>query len=409
MSSFLAKRLDAIEPSPTLAITALANEMKAAGKDVVGFGAGEPDFDTPTHIKDAVKKAIDDGYTKYSPAPGYLSLRELICEKIKRDNHVDLKPQNVIVSTGGKQVLYNLFMAILNPGDEVIIPTPYWVSYKDMVLLGEAKPVIIENSIENGFKLSPERLEAAITSKTKAFIMNSPSNPTGATYTREDLEGLAAVLEKHPHVLIITDDIYEKLIYDGLEFFNLPMVNKKLIDQTVIVNGFSKAFSMTGWRLGYAGCTDLSIIKAMSKLQGQSTSGANSFAQKGAEVALSAGEACIEEMKVEFVKRRDYIVQALSECQGLKVYKPQGAFYVFPDMSELAESPGFKKLQAENPDEKSPSKLFSKVLLEQEMVAVVPGIAFGYENGFRMSYATSMEQIKKGTDRIQKFIAALWK
>ena len=406
--AIIANRMSKIEPSPTLAITALANQLKADGKDVVGFGAGEPDFDTPQHIKDGAVKALADGFTKYSPAAGYVSLREAIATKLERDNKLSYKPDEIIVGTGGKQVIYNLAMALLDPGDEVLIPTPYWVSYKDISILAEATPKFIETGVDSGFKITPEQLDAAITSKTKMLLFNSPSNPTGATYTPDEIAAIAKVLTKHEQVFIASDDIYEMLIYDGLKFANMAMSESSLLERTIVINGLSKAYSMTGWRLGYAACKNKDIIKAMGKLQGQSTSGPNSFAQKGAEIALLSSQDCVEEMKVEFVKRRDYIAEALNQCKGVSVSKPNGAFYVFPDMKELTNAPGFQKIAEANADEKSPSKVFAKELLEKELVALVPGIAFGYEYGFRMSYATSMEQIKKGMNRIQKFVAACW-
>ena len=408
MKSYVARRLDVIEPSPTLAITALANSLKAEGKDVVGFGAGEPDFDTPQFIKDAAIAALQAGQTKYTAVSGIPSLKKAIVDKFQRENALTFKPEQVIVSTGGKQVLYNLFMAIMNPGDEVIIPAPYWVSYKDIVTLAEGKAVLVQAPIEQNFKITPQQLEQAITPKTKVFLINSPSNPTGAAYTETELKALAAVLEKYPDILIVSDDIYEKLMYDGIPFFNLPMVSPALRSRSVIVNGMSKAYAMTGWRLGYAASEQTEIIKAMDTIQGQSTSNANSFAQKGGEAALNGDQSFIEEMKKAFVERRNYVVKQLSAIRGLKVPMPEGAFYVFPDISGLLEAPGFKRLMAEHPEEKDPGKLLSSVLLKEHLVAVVPGSAFGYENGFRISYATSMAQIEKGVSRIRACIESFW-
>ena len=403
----LATRLNKIDASPTLAITALANQLKADGKDVIGFGAGEPDFDTPLHIKQAAIEGLNEGLTKYSPVAGYPWLREAIVDKLKRDNSLSYSINDIIVSNGGKQVLYNLLMSLLNEGDEVIIPAPYWVSYTDLVKISDGVPKFVHTTAQSQFKMTPEQLDGAITKRTKAIFMNSPSNPTGAMYTKEELQALAKVLEKHEQVVIITDDIYEKLNYDNLVFYNLAMLSEKLSNRIVVVNGLSKAYSMTGWRIGYAATSIPGLIKAMSKLQGQSTSGVNSFAQKGAMVALNSSQECIETMKVEFVKRRDFIVDALNDCKGLSVSTPGGAFYVFPDITDLVSFGGFQDLRKKHPDEKDAGKIVSSELLKKYLVAVVPGIAFGYEFGFRMSYATSMENIKNGMDRIKKFTDSL--
>ena len=400
----LSKRLDLIEPSPTLAITARAAELKLAGQDIVGFGAGEPDFDTPDHIKAAAIKALNEGFTKYTAVSGIIDLKNAIIEKLKKDNGLTYQSNQIIVGTGGKQVLYNLFMATLNAGDEVIVSAPYWVSYKDMVRLAGGEVKILTTRIEDGFKIQPAALEATLTTKTRLFIINSPSNPTGSTYSPEEMTAIARVLEKFPNLLVVTDDIYEKLIYEGT-FSNPAMVSEKLRERTVVVNGLSKAYSMTGWRLGYA-AGPRPIIDAMDMIQGQTTSNATSFSQKGGVAALIGDQACIETMKVAFKKRRDLIVEMLQTCQGLKIHKPEGAFYVFPDISELTGLTGFKKIQAENPGLDN-GKVFCKVLLDQYLVAAVPGSAFGYENGFRLSYATSEALIEKGVKRIQDFIKAL--
>ncbi|MDH5717540.1 MAG: pyridoxal phosphate-dependent aminotransferase [Spirochaetia bacterium] len=404
MKNFISKRLQKIEPSPTLEITALANRLKSEGKDIIGFGAGEPDFDTPNHIKEAAKKALDEGFTKYAPVAGLNSLREAVCHKFKKDNGLLFSPNQIIIGTGGKQVLYNFFMAVLDAGDEVIIPAPYWVSYKDIVSLSEGKAKIINTSYEQKFKITPEQLEKSINEKTKVFIMNSPSNPTGCVYSKEELEKIAAVLEKYKNILIVTDDIYESLIYDNLSFFNLPMVSENLLERTVIINGLSKTYSMTGWRLGYGASQRVEIIKAMDTLQGQSTSNAVTFAQKGGEVALISSQDCVEEMKKAFVERRNYMVEELNKLKGIKTHKPEGAFYVFPNFSELIESRGFKRLLNENREEESKSKILTKILIEKYQTAIVPGVAFGYDNGFRMSYACSLENIKKGLERIHSFV-----
>lgn len=404
-----ANRLSLVKPSPTLAVSALANQLKAEGKDVVGFGAGEPDFDTPEHIKNAAKKALDNGKTKYTAVAGIMSLREAIAEKLERDNQFDFSANEIVVGVGGKQILYNLFMSVLNQNDEIIIPAPYWVSYADMAALAGAQVKFIETTIASGYKITAEQLAAAISPQTKIFLMNSPSNPTGSAYTKEELLALAEVLKKHPHVLIVTDDIYEKLIYDNFVFYNLPMVAPELLERSVIVNGLSKAYAMTGWRLGYAATKQKNILKGMITMQGQSTSNATSFAQVGAEAALRESQSCIDDMNKEFVKRRDYLVEQLSALPGISVHKPQGAFYVFPDFSELLHSNGFQNLKKNSPTETSHSKILSQALLEKYLVAVVPGIAFGYDNAFRMSYAVSMEQNKKGMERIAELIHSLQK
>ena len=401
--NFLALRLNSIKPSPTLAITALANSLKEQGKDIVGFGAGEPDFDTPVHIKEACKLALDNGFTKYTAVQGVLSLREAICKKFQTENNLSYTPNQIIVGTGGKQVLYNLFMSVLNKGDEVIFSAPYWVSYYDMTLLAEGVPKVIQTTYEDKFKISPSALENAITEKTKIFLMNSPSNPTGCIYTFEELQALAKVLEKHPHVLIVTDDIYEKLIFDNCKFYNLAMISNELAERTVVVNGLSKAYAMTGWRLGYAASKITSIIKAMETMQGQSTSNATSFAQKGAEAALLGPLDFLQNMNKAFTERRNYVVQKLNSYKGISTLVPEGAFYVFPSIKNFVEFPKFKDYQ-KSINEISASTAFSKLLLEKYLVAVVPGSAFGYENAFRISYATSMEQIKKGMERIEQCV-----
>lgn len=406
MSQFISERMNLIQPSPTLAITALANKLKSEGKDVVGFGAGEPDFDTPEHIKEAARNALAEGKTKYAPVPGIPELKEAIRDKFKRDNSLEYSTDSIIVGTGGKQILYNLFQAVINEGDEVIFPAPYWVSYKDMVNVAGGRPVIIKTDYADSYKLSAEQLRKAITPDTKVFLMNSPSNPTGVMYSQDEIEEIAAVLEEYSDLLIVTDDIYEHLVYDDNTFTNPAMVSDELKKRTVVVNGLSKAYSMTGWRLGYAASDQVDIIKAMSKLQGQSTSGANTFAQFGAVAALNGDQSCIDEMKKAFIERRDFIVEALRSIQGVNVFSPQGAFYVFPDISDVIATDGFKKLAAGS-DETDPGKILAATLLEKYLVAVVPGIAFGYSEGFRMSYATSMEQIKKGMQRIGEFFESL--
>ena len=402
----LASRLELIEPSPTLAITARANELKAEGKDIVGFGAGEPDFDTPEHIKAAAIDALNKGFTKYTAVSGIAELKQAIIAKFARDNQLEFKPNQIIVGTGGKQVLYNFFLSVINDGDEVVCPAPYWVSYKDIVRLAGGTMKLINTTFESGFKVSPAELEQALTPKTRVFILNSPSNPTGATYTPEEIRALAAVLEKFPDLLVVTDDIYEKLAY-GIEILNIATASEKLRPRTVVINGLSKAYSMTGWRLGYAGGPK-EIIAAMDMIQGQSTSNATSFSQKGAVVALNADQKCVEDMRIVFEKRRDLAFTLLSGLKGLRVFKPQGAFYLFPDIAGLKEAPGWADL-AKRTGETDTGKIFSTGLLNEKLVAVVPGSAFGYENGFRISYATSEAQIEKGLGRVREFVEALWK
>lgn len=402
----LASRLDLIEPSPTLAISARSAELKAEGKDIVGFGAGEPDFDTPQHIKDAAIEALQKGFTKYTPVSGIPELKQAIIAKLKRDNQLEFSPKQIIVGTGGKQVLFNFFLSVLNEGDEVVCPAPYWVSYKDIVRLAGGKMNIIPTRFENAFKMTPDELEKNITPKTRVFILNSPSNPTGAAYSPDEIRGIAQVLEKFPNVLVLTDDIYEKLSY-GIEILNIATASVQLRPRTVVVNGLSKAYAMTGWRLGYAAGPH-EIIAAMDMIQGQSTSNATSFSQKGAVVALNGDQGVVESMRAVFEKRRDLAFSLLSNLKGVRLFKPQGAFYLFPDIQGLEEAPGWKAL-AERTKETDVGKIFCAGLLNEKLVAVVPGTAFGYEKGFRISYATSEAQIEKGLNRIREFVEALWK
>ncbi|ABZ94950.1 Aspartate/tyrosine/aromatic aminotransferase [Leptospira biflexa serovar Patoc strain 'Patoc 1 (Ames)'] len=402
----VAKRLDVVEPSPTLAITAKANQLKASGLDVVGFGAGEPDFDTPNHIKEAAKKAMDQGKTKYTPVSGTVSLKDAIIKKFETENGLKYEKNQIIVGTGGKQVLYNFFMATLNPGDEVIIPAPYWVSYADIVRLAEGTPVIVATDISSGFKITAEQLEKAITPKTKVFIFNSPSNPTGAAYTRSDVEALVKVLEPKD-IITVSDDIYEKIIYDGLEFVNPAMISAKMKEKTFVINGVSKAYSMTGWRIGY-GAGNAEIVKNMDTMQGQSTSNASSISQAAAEAALTGDQTPVAEMLKAFDKRRKLIVGLLREIPGVECRMPEGAFYAFPYMTGVYEMPGFKKLLAET-KETSYSKLFCDVLLEKYNVAAVPGIAFGDDKAIRLSYALGEKDIEKGVSRIKQMVEDLQK
>ncbi|GBF50656.1 aspartate/tyrosine/aromatic aminotransferase [Leptospira ryugenii] len=400
----VAKRLDVVEPSPTLAITAKANQLKANGIDVVGFGAGEPDFDTPEHIKEAAKKAIDAGKTKYTPVSGTVSLRDAIIHKLQRDNGLKYERNQIIVGTGGKQVLYNFFMAVLNPGDEVIIPAPYWVSYADIVRLAEGIPVIVPTDISSGFKINAEQLSKHITNKTKVFIFNSPSNPTGSAYTRKEVESLVSVLEPKD-IIVLSDDIYEKIIYDGLEFVNPAMISTKMKEKTFVVNGVSKAYSMTGWRIGY-GAGNAEIVKNMDTMQGQSTSNASSIAQAAAEAALLGDQSPVETMRQAFDVRRKLIVGLLNQIPGIDCRMPEGAFYAFPYLTQVFSLSAFQKLK-QSKGESSNSKLFCEILLDQYQVAAVPGSAFGDDQAIRLSYALGEKDIEKGIERIKKMVLDL--
>lgn len=393
--SFIASRLDKIKPSATLVLAAKAAEMKAAGKDVIGLAVGEPDFDTPDYIKAGAKAAIDKGQTKYTPVPGTVELRKAIVEKFKRDNNLTYTPDQVIVSTGGKQVLSNAFLATLNPGDEVIIPAPYWLSYPEMVMLAEGTPVIIDAPAAQGFKITPQQLEKAITPKTKWFVFNSPSNPTGGVYTREEIKALGAVLLKHPHVHIMTDDIYEQLIYDGLKFSTIAEVVPELFPRTLTVNCVSKTYAMTGWRIGYA-AGPAEIIKVMSKVQGQTTSCASSISQAAAVTALNGDQSFIKEWRKAFQERRDIAVALLNKAEGLSCATPGGAFYVYPSCAGVIgkKTPDGKTIENDTD--------FANYLLDKHLVAVVPGVEFGGSPCFRISYALSKETLTKACERIQK-------
>lgn len=391
----LSKRISSISPSATLAITAKAKQMKAEGINVVGFGAGEPDFDTPEHIKNAAKKALDEGFTKYTPASGTKELKEAVCKKFKSDNDLDYMPEEILVSCGAKHSLYNAIVAICSEGDEVIIPSPYWVSYPEMVKASGAAPVILKTTGKNNFKVLPIQLIEAITPKTKLFILNSPSNPTGMLYSKDELRDIAQILEDKG-IYCISDEIYEKIIYDGQEHVSIASLDAKIREMTIVINGVSKAYSMTGWRIGYAaGPRD--IIKAMSNLQSHSTSNPTSIAQKAALAALDGPQTPIEEMVSEFKKRRDYIVERLNSMEGISCLKAQGAFYVFPDVSEL-----FGK--SFNGSEIKDSMSLTGLLLNEAKVAVVPGVAFGSDENLRLSYASSLDNIKEGMNRIEEFV-----
>ena len=397
--SFIAEQLSRVKPSATIAVTNKARELKAAGRDVIGLGAGEPDFDTPDNIKAAAIKAINEGKTKYTAVDGLPELKEAICAKFKRENGLDYKPNQITVGTGGKQVLYNALVCTLNPGDEVLIPTPYWVSYPDMVLLAGGEPVIVEADQET-FKLTPDALEAAITPKTKWLIFNSPSNPSGAAYTEAELKALTDVLLKHPQVWVMSDDMYEHLVYDGFKFTTPAQVEPKLYDRTLTVNGVSKAYAMTGWRIGYAG-GPAELIKAMAKLQSQSTSNPSSISQYASVEALNGPQDFIPERAEVFKQRRDLVVKALNECEGLSCPTPEGAFYVYPSCAGCIgkTAPSGNVI---NTDED-----FVTELLEAEGVAVVQGSAFGLGPNFRISYATSTEALTEACARIKKFCASL--
>ncbi|MFA5242427.1 MAG: pyridoxal phosphate-dependent aminotransferase [Sulfuricella sp.] len=394
----LSQRVQAIKESPTLAVTARAAKLKSEGKDIIGLGAGEPDFDTPQHIKNAAKKAIDDGFTKYTPVGGIPGLKNAIIAKFKRDNGFDYNNREVIVGVGGKQTIFNLVLAVINPGDEVIVPAPYWVSYADITLVAEGKPVIVNCGIEQGFKITPAQLAAAITPKTKLFMINSPSNPTGAVYTLAELQALGEVLKKHPQVLVASDDMYEHVNLSGEKFFNILNATPELKDRCIVLNGVSKAYSMTGWRIGYAAGPE-KIIKAMEILQSQSTSNATSISQVAAQEALDGDQGCITPMVKAFRERHEFVVRRFNEMKGLKCIKAGGAFYAFPDAREAIADLHQRGLLKEAND-----MALSEYLLEKG-VAVVPGSAFGAEGYFRISFATSMSNLENALNRIQQALA----
>ena len=393
--TFLANRVLNVKPSPTLAVAAKAKELKAKGEDVIGMGAGEPDFDTPEFIKDAAKAAMDAGDTKYTPVPGTAALKNAVIEKFKRDNDLSYTADQVIIGTGGKQVLYNALMATVNQGDEVVIPAPYWVSYPDMVLLAEGTPVIVECPQDKGFKLQAADLENAITDKTKWVILNSPSNPTGAAYTREELKALTDVLLHHPHVWVIVDDMYEHLVYDNFDFATPAQVEPKLSDRILTVNGVSKSYSMTGWRIGYAG-GPADLIKAMGKIQSQSTSNPSSISQAAAVAALNGDQSFMQDWNAQFTQRRNILVERLNQIEGLSCLKPEGAFYVYPNCRGLIgkTTPNGTALKTDED--------VVTYFLETVGVACVHGAAFGLSPHFRLSYAVSIETINDACNRIEK-------
>jgi aspartate aminotransferase len=394
MSFELSRRVSAIKPSPTLTVTARAAKLKAEGKDVIGLGAGEPDFDTPDHIKAAAIEAIRQGFTKYTPVGGTAGLKAAVIRKFSRDNGLDYRPSQVLVSCGGKQSFYNLAQAFLDPGDEVIIPAPYWVSYPDMVLLAEGKAVFIETGLEQGFRITPAQLEAVLTPETKMVVLNSPSNPTGAVYGKEELAALGEILRAHPEVLIASDDMYEHILLEDRPFANILNACPDFYDRTMVLNGVSKAYSMTGWRIGYAAGPE-HIIAAMESIQSQSTSNPTSISQVAAEAALNGDQGCIRPMVEAFRERHRYVVDTLNAMPGVRCLDSGGAFYAFPDFGNaIARLHGHGKLPA-------PTDLaFSEYLLETAGVAVVPGSAFGAEGYLRLSFATSLENLRNALQRI---------
>ncbi|MCB1409054.1 MAG: pyridoxal phosphate-dependent aminotransferase [Rhodobacteraceae bacterium] len=397
---FLSDTILRVKPSATIAVTNMAAEMKAAGKDVIGLGAGEPDFDTPQNIKDAAKAAIDAGRTKYTAVDGIPELKKAICAKFARENGLTYTPQQVSVGTGGKQILYNALMATLNPGDEVIIPAPYWVSYPDMVLLAGGTPVAIEARLETDFKITAEQLESAITPNTKWFIFNSPSNPTGAGYSRSELKALTDVLMRHPHVWIMSDDMYEHLVFDDFEFVTPAQVEPGLYDRTLTCNGVSKAYAMTGWRIGYA-AGPVALIKAMATIQSQSTSNPSSISQYAALEALNGPQDFLGPFREAFQRRRNLVVDMLNAAPGITCPKPEGAFYVYPDISGCIGKTSAGGTRIDN------DEVFAKALLAETGVAVVFGSAFGLSPNFRVSYATSDAALTEACTRIRTFCAGL--
>ncbi len=394
--AFIADNLARVKPSATIAVSEMARELKAQGREIIGLSAGEPDFDTPDNIKAAAKDAIDRGETKYTPVVGIMELREAICGKFKRENGLDYDPSQVIVGTGGKQILYNALAATLNPGDEVLIPAPYWVSYPDMALLNGGEPKFINTKQENDFKLTAEELEAAITPKTKWLIFNSPSNPTGAAYSHAELKALTDVMLRHEHVWILSDDIYEHLCYGDFKFVSPAHVEPKLYERTLTMNGVSKAYAMTGWRIGYAG-GPVQLIKAMAKIQSQQTSGTCSIAQWAAVEALNGTQDFIGERRAAFEERRDLVVSMLNQCTGITCAVPEGAFYVYPSVAQCMgkTAPSGNVLKTDED--------FVKELLDSVGVAVVHGSAFGLGPNFRVSYAASTENLTKACEKIQEF------
>ena len=398
--TFLSSALGRIKPSPTIAISAQARELKAAGRDIISLSAGEPDFVTPDNIREAAKAAIDRGETRYTSPEGIVELRKAICEKFRRENALDYAPDQVVVSTGGKQVLYNALMATVNPGDEVIVPAPYWVSYPDMVMLAGGTPVVVVGEMETGYKITPEALEAAITPRTKWLIFNSPSNPTGAGYSREELRGLTDVLMRHPHVWVMSDDMYEHIAYAPFEFCTPAEVEPGLYERTLTVNGVSKAYAMTGWRIGYA-AGPKALVKAMVTIQSQSTSNACSISQWAAVEALTGPQDYIETSRAAFQRRRDLVVGLLNQCPGIVCPMPEGAFYVYPSIAGVIGKTTPEGRAIENDAD------FASALLDAEGVAVVFGAAFGLSPNFRISYAAADSELTDACGRIRRFCESL--
>jgi aspartate aminotransferase len=390
----LSQRVQRVKPSPTLAVTARAKALRDAGEDIIGLGAGEPDFDTPEHIKEAAKLAIQNGDTKYTAVDGTAGLKQAVIDKFSRDNGLDYAPEQILVSVGGKQSFYNLAQAMLDEGDEVIIPAPYWVSYPDMVLLADATPVIVEAGIEQNFKITPEQLDAAITSRTRLLVLNSPSNPTGVAYSKAELVALGEVLLRHPQVLIATDDMYEHILWTEEPFVNIVMACPELYERTIVLNGVSKAYSMTGWRIGYAG-GPAKLIGAMKKVQSQSTSNACSIAQAAAQAALDGPQDCIAEMVTAFKQRHDALVAALNALPGFSCLPSDGTFYAFPSVHEAMQALG-----------SADDVAFAETLLTEAGVALVPGSAFGAPGHVRLSYATSMDNLTNAVSRISDRLKA---
>ena len=398
MSLTLSKKAMAVKPSSTLAITAKAKEMKANGVDVVGFGAGEPDFNTPDNINEAAIGAINDGFTKYTPASGIAELKQAICDKFKRFNGISYEPNQIVISNGGKHCLTNIFEAILNPGDEVIIPAPYWLSYPEIVKLADGVPVFIRGEKKDGYKVSAEQIKAAITSNTKALVLNTPSNPTGMIYTREELEAIAKVVIE-ADIYVIADEMYENLLYNGAEHVSIASLGEEIYKRTITCSGVAKGYAMTGWRIGYIG-SSAELAKVMGSLQSHQTSNPNSIAQKAALEAISGPQDAVEEMRQEFDKRRKYMYDRFCKMPYVSTLEPQGAFYVFVDVTEACE----KEYKGEKIE--TAAKL-AEILINDYSVAVVPCADFGFADHIRLSYATSIEQIEKGLDRIEEFLKAL--
>ncbi|SET51388.1 pyridoxal phosphate-dependent aminotransferase [Paracoccus homiensis] len=394
--AFLSDNLARVKPSPTIAMTNRAAELRAQGHDIIGLSAGEPDFDTPDHIRQAGKDAIDAGRTRYTAVDGTPSLKRAICDKFQRENGLDYTPAQITVGTGGKQILFNALLATLNPGDEVIIPAPYWVSYPDMVLLGGGSPVIVPCDIDSGFRLTPEALTQAITPRTKWVILNSPSNPSGAGYDADQMRALTDVLLQHPDIWILSDDIYEHLVFDGFRFVTPAQIEPRLKDRVLTMNGVSKAYAMTGWRIGY-GAGPETLIRAMAKLQSQSTSNPCSISQFAAEAALTGPQDYITDSRAVFQRRRDLVVAGLNACPGITCPTPQGAFYVYPSIRDLIGTTSAAGTRIEN------DEAFANALLDEQGVAVVFGAAFGLSPHFRISYATSDAQLTQAIDRIRAF------